>query len=66
MENVMPPIPSKWYSHKHGTRHVIDRTFGGDIVYIQGRLPVDFYREMYNKYCTLEEWGEYHKTAKAV
>jgi hypothetical protein len=63
---VIPPIPSKWQSRKHGTRYVIDRTLGGDIVYIQGRLPSRWWNSMYHSHCSLSEWQDYQKTAKEV
>ena len=63
---VVPPIPSKWKSRKYGTRHVIDRTGGWDVVYIQGRCPVNPWKEMYHRTCTLAEWGKYQKTAKRM
>uniref|UniRef100_A0A6M3XJS6 Uncharacterized protein n=2 Tax=viral metagenome TaxID=1070528 RepID=A0A6M3XJS6_9ZZZZ len=63
---VIPPIPSKWHSHKYGTRHVVDRTLGGHIVYIQGSLPQKPWNTMYQDICTLSEWLEYQKKAKRV
>lgn len=62
-EDVMPPIPSKWKSRQNGTRHVVDKTLGGDVVYFKGRLPTDSWRRWGDR-CTLEEWAEYEKTAK--
>ena len=62
---IIPPIPSKWYSRKQGTRHVVDKTLGGDIVYFQGRLPSESW-QYWGKRCTLEEWHKFQKTAKAV
>jgi len=62
---VRPPIPSKWKSRKYGTRHVIDRTLGGEIVYVQGRMPSEPWRHWWPS-CTLKVWGEYAKTARQV
>ena len=61
-----PKIKSKWKSKKHGTRHVVDYTLGGHIVYIQGRMPINPWLSYYHKKCTLEEWEEYQKTAEEI
>ena len=61
-----PPIPSTWKSRKHGTRHVGDKTLGGDVVYIQGRWPKEPWRWECQEHCTLLEWQRYQATAKRI
>jgi len=57
----MPPHPGeKWRSRKpYETRHVVDRTFGGDVVYRYGR-------SLYNASCSLAEWFDWERTAKML
>ena len=57
-----PPVGSKWRSKTEGTRKVIDRDFGGRVVY----------RQLYaNKSssehrCSLSEWHQYQAKAKLI
>jgi len=41
--------------HSQETRHVIDRTLGGDVIYVSGR----YYRNAYKEQCTLREWNKW-------
>lgn len=78
MSNSVPPQPpkpgSKWHrpnSRGRGfvistpaeTRHVVDRTLGGGVVYVSGRLS----RRSYNQItCTLAQWHDWAANAKEV
>lgn len=44
------------------TRHVIDRTCGGDVIYVSGRLT----RFAHKERCTLSEWLDWVHDAKQV
>ncbi len=44
------------------TRHVYDRTLGGDVIYVSGR----FTRHAYKQQCTLSEWNDWAHDAKQV
>lgn len=37
------------------TRHVVERTLGGDVYYVSGR----YYRGAYVDRCTFEEWNNW-------
>lgn len=54
-----PPMPSKWLNRKMGTRRVIDRTFGGMVVYRQGLSNTEYQ-------CTLKEWAKFEYHAKRI
>lgn len=56
-----PKSGMKFKSRIHGTRQVIDRTLGADVIYWQGDP-----RNRYRKQCTLDEWNEYLRTAKRI
>lgn len=45
------------------TRHVIDRTLGGDVIYISGRWTA---RECFRKQCTLADWLDWAADARKV
>lgn len=68
-----PKIGSVWHrsnsrgrgfviNHPAETRHVIDRTLGGDVYFVSGRL----YRTAFTERCTLEEWDNWAYEAKQV
>ena len=42
-------------SHPQETRHVIDRTLGGDVIFVSGRWSRNAYREQ----CSLAEWNKW-------
>lgn len=44
------------------TRHVIDRTLGGDVIFVSGRWS----RHAYKQRCTLGEWLDWQHDAKEV
>lgn len=61
--NAGPKIGSKWHrpgtrgygfviEHPAETRHVVERTLGGDVYFVSGRLTRFAHRER----CTLVEW----------
>lgn len=58
--NGEPKVRSVWrrarfytfVSHPQETRHVLDRTFGGDVIFVTGRYSRHARREQ----CTLDEW----------
>lgn len=58
--NNEPRAPSTWrrarfytfVEHPQETRHVIDRTFGGDVIYVSGR----FSRFAHRDQCTFAQW----------
>jgi hypothetical protein len=61
-----PKAGSKWYrratngvgfvvNYPAETRHVVDRTLGGHVIFVSGRLTRFAYREQ----VTLEEWNEW-------
>jgi hypothetical protein len=41
--------------HPQETRHVVDRTLGGDVIFVKGRWSRNAYREQ----CTLTDWREW-------
>jgi hypothetical protein len=59
-----PPIPSKWVSKENGTRTVVDRTEGGLVVYIEGRLVPSPGRYTDHRVCPLAQWLEYEARAR--
>jgi hypothetical protein len=44
------------------TRHVFDRTLGGDVLFVSGR----FTRHAHKERCTLSEWLDWAHDAKEV
>lgn len=56
-----PKPGTKFKCRRNGTRHVLDRTLGGDVIFFQGDQ-----RNRWRKQCTLAEWNEYLKTAKRI
>lgn len=44
------------------TRHVIDRTLGGSVIFVSGRYSRNTYREQ----CSLSEWLDWAHDAKQV
>ena len=44
------------------TRHVIDRTLGGDVIFVEGR----YYRGAVHYQCDLEEWMDWAEEAKMI
>lgn len=68
-----PKAGSRWHrlnscgrgfvvSHSAETRHVVDRTLGGDVIYISGRKT----RHAHCAQCTLAEWLSWVHDAKEV
>jgi hypothetical protein len=55
-----PHAGESWRSRKPAeTRHVVDRNFGGDVVFYYGRSS-------YQVTCSLVEWFEWERTAKRI
>lgn len=48
-------------NHPAETRHVIDRTVGGGVVFVRGRMSR---RKEYQETCTLNEWLSWEDSAK--
>lgn len=47
-------------NHPAETRHVIDRTLGGDVIFVSGRFTPNAYRQQ----CTYSEWLDWVHDAK--
>lgn len=43
--------------HPQETRHVLDRTLGGDVIYVSGRYSRNAYRDR----CSFDEWTRWVK-----
>ena len=58
-----PPYAGQTFRRRHAgkqeTRHVIDRTFGADVVYVYGS-----FRRGYQETCSYDDWQTW--VAKAV
>jgi hypothetical protein len=68
-----PKAGTKWHrpnsngygfvvNHPAETRHVIDRTLGGDVIYVSGRLTRNAIKEQ----CTANEWASWAADARQV
>lgn len=66
-----PAAGTRWYrpnsngrgfvtNHPAETRHVVDRTLGGDVIFVSGKLT----RFACRQECTLEEWMSWQHDAK--